>query len=332
MNSTQTNFRRSRLVSGILLVLCLSILLGSCGPSGLSPAQIKQATDSAAALTVQAVSTALAGKWTATPSPPTATRPTPTRTATATRTPVPPTKTRTPSPTIATDWAKCLQAEFISETVPDGAVIAPETFFTQSWTLKNTGTCYWTKDFKMVFESGEPMTNITEIQFLTKDLAPGKQVTINVKMVAPLETGEKLGFWKLQNKEGIRFGLGEEGGPVWTRIVVAEDTNEEFKVISAQAFAVPNNFRGACGKNGYTITLYGKIKTNKAGIVRYTWVGSEGVARKPKELTFFGAYEMEVFDTVTYTKGVHYSYARLKIIEPNPQTFEKTSFNVECIY
>jgi hypothetical protein len=332
MNSDRIHSHRLSILWVAPVLLFLSVFLGSCGPKGLTAAQIKQATDTAAALTVQAVSTALAGEWTTTPVPPTPTRPTPTWTASATRTPVPPTKTRTPSPTIATEWAKCLQAEFIAETVPDGAILAPGTFFTQSWTLKNTGTCYWTPDFKMVFESGEPMTNLTEIKFLTKNLAPGNQVTIHVKMVTPEEEGEKLGFWKLQNKEGIRFGLGEDGGPVWTRVIVAPENTEEFRVISVQAFAVPNNFRGACGRDGYTVTLYGKIKTNKAGEVRYTWIGSEGVPKKVKTLTFYGAYEMEVFDSVTYTKGIHYSYARLKVNLPNSITSEKTKFNIECMY
>lgn len=319
------------LIMGLIL-LGLVILASSCGPRPLTESERRHATDTAAALTVQAVSTDLAGKWTETPIPPTATRPTSTPTRTLTRTPIPPTKTSTLTPTIATEWAKCIKAEFVSETIPDGAIIAPGTFFTQSWTLRNIGTCPWSSDYKMVFESGEAMTNITEIKFPKGNIAPGEQLTLNVKMVAPIEEGEKLGFWKLQNKEGIRFGLGEQGDPVWTRIIVAEETTEEFKVTSALAYAVPNNFSGACGRRGYTITLYGKIKTNKAGVVKYTWVGSQGVRNKPKTLTFFGAYEQDVYDSVTYTKGINYAWARIKIISPNGETFGKTTFHVECRY
>ncbi len=176
------------------------------------------------------------------------------------------------------------------------------------------------------------MTNITEIKFPKGNIAPGEQLTLNVKMVAPIEEGEKLGFWKLQNKEGVRFGLGEKGDPVWTRIIVAEESTDEFKVVSALAYAVPNNFSGACGRKGYTITLYGKIKTNKAGVVKYTWVGSQGVRNKPKTLNFFGAYEQDVYDSVTYTKGINYAWARIRIISPNGQTFGKTTFHVECRY
>ncbi len=136
----------------LLILIGLAILISSCGPRPLTESQIRQLTDTAAALTVQAVSTDLAGKWTETPIPPTATRPTSTPTRTLTRTPIPPTKTSTLTPTIATEWAKCINAEFVSETIPDGAIIAPGTFFTQSWTLRNTGTCPWTSDYKMVFE------------------------------------------------------------------------------------------------------------------------------------------------------------------------------------
>ena len=313
----------------MMVLTGMSILFASCGTGLFTEAQRRQATDTAAAKTVDAASTAFAGKWTDTPVPPTPIPPTATQ---PTSTPIPPTKTRTPTPTQVTAWANCIQAKLISDTIPDGAVIAPGTFFTQSWTLKNTGTCIWNKDYKLVFESGDPLTNVTEIAFPQANFYPGQEMTINVKMVAPMEEGEKLGFWKLQNKEGIRFGLGPQGDAIWMRIMVAQETTEFFRVTSALAYAVPNNFAGACGRKGYTITLYGKIKTNKAGVVEYNWVGSKGVPSKTKTLTFFGAYEQDVYDSVTYTRGINYAWARIHIVSPNNRTFGKTTFHVECRY
>jgi hypothetical protein len=313
------------------LLLPLSIfLLCACGSPAASADQSLQASSTASMKTVIALSTLLADRDTPTP-PATNTPfipPTPTPAETAT-----PLKTPTRLPTVATPWDTCDVATFVSDTVSDKVIMTPGTPFIKTWTLINSGTCTWTKYYRLVFESGEPMTESTEVAFLTKDLKPGGQVTLSVEMTAPLQEGSYQGFWKLANQDGYRFGLGNTGDPFWVNVTIAPDANpeDEFAVTSAPAFAVPTDYHGDCGKNGYPVTLIGKITTNKAGTVKYRWVGSEGAGSDSSQtIIFYGADTQEVYRTFYITKGSHYGYGRLNIQLPNDQLFDKARFNIVC--
>ena len=210
----------------------------------------------------------------------------------------------------------------------------PGTGFIKSWTLENNGTCAWDKDYRLVFESGDAMTDIIELQFLTgkKKVNPGEQITISMNLISPMEPGSYLGFWKLANDKGYRFGLGGEGNAFWVSLNVAKPISDPFKVLSAKAFAVPNNLHGSCGKDGFTITLLGRIKTNRGGTVTYRWSGTDGAESSTTEtVVFYGADTQEVFRTFKIYKGFHYGWARIKILSPNVITSEKTTFNIECM-
>jgi len=322
-------------VTGSIILTGTLIIVG-CTPGLSSAQQQMRASDTAAASTVQALSTRLAGPPTKTPIPPTPTIPSPTPTRTNSPSPAPTTAVPTITPTILTLDTSCDQAEFISESIPDDAQIAPGTFFTQTWTIRNTGTCIWTSDYKFVFESGDSMTGNIEISFLTnkQTVPPRSQVSIPVKMVAPMEEGEKIGFWKLQNAKGLRFGRGDAADPLWVKIRVTPETSAPFTVTSVKAYAIPNSYTGACSGNGYTVTLMAKIRANKAGIVKYSWAGPSVIKDKDRNgsLLFYGAYEQTVYKTITYTKGINYEAVRLRVIEPNDIKSENYKFYVGCTY
>ncbi len=317
-------------------ILAATVSLSACAP-GLSQAEIlMHASDTAAAITVQALGTRLAGPPTSTPIPPTATVPSPTPTLTVTPTPTPTTPVPTITPTVLMLDTSCDQAEFISETIPDDAQIAPGASFTQIWTLRNTGTCIWNTDYKFVFESGDAMTEATAISFLSnkQTVMPGARVSIAVKLTAPMEVGEKLGFWKLQNKDGLRFGRGDAADPLWIKVRVTPETTAPFAVTQVKAYALPNSYTGACSKNGYTITLMAKIRTNKAGTVFYSWEGPNVLKAKEKNqtLVFYGAYEQTVFYTITYYKGINYEGVRVRVSLPNEIKSDNYKYFVQCTY
>jgi hypothetical protein len=312
----------------ILSVLIVFSLLASCSPvdeGALNAAR----TSTAAQATVNALATQLAR--------PTMTRTLmPTRyvppTATATLTPLP-TKTRTPLPTVVTPWNTCDVATFIKETIDDKIVMDPGTGFIKTWTIQNSGSCVWDKNYKFVFESGEPMTSTLEFSFLTgkQKVEPGEEVTIQVNLISPMQPGEYLGFWKLANAKGNRFGLTGAGDPVWVHITVDNPTIDPFKVTKAFAAAVPNNYRGSC-KKGFIVTEYGKIRVNKAGTVIYRWEGTDGGAASSTEtIVFYGADEQDVYRTFTIKGGIHYGYVRLHVISPNNVLTQKSTFSVECM-
>jgi hypothetical protein len=129
----------------------------------------------------------------------------------------PPTPTVTPVPS-----SGCDRVTFVSDLdVPDGKVFSPNTAFTKTWRVKNTGTCTWTTSYKLVLVSGDPMgAASTEIN-LTSTIAPNTTVDIPVKLVAPATNGSYRGYWQFKNASGALFGIGASADkPFWVDITV----------------------------------------------------------------------------------------------------------------
>lgn len=142
-------------------------------------------------------------------------------TATAQQPAVVPTATTQPSPTVTQKPAEptatptatseplpCNRAGFVSDiSVPDGTALPAGTQFTKTWRLKNTGTCTWTTDFSLVFDSGDAMSG-TASQKLANNVLPGQTIDLSVTLKAPGQTGQYRGYWKLRNASGVVFGTG----------------------------------------------------------------------------------------------------------------------------
>jgi hypothetical protein len=113
------------------------------------------------------------------------------------------------------DWLK-----LISSTPVDGAYFAPKETFKKIWTIKNTGTTTWTKDFDLVYYSGTRMTDKTVIP-LTTSVKPGKSIDLAINLAAPKTPGTYQGFWILRNQYGELFGTGENADqPLKVKIIV----------------------------------------------------------------------------------------------------------------
>ena len=127
-----------------------------------------------------------------------------------TPTPAPGTPTPTPIPA-----PTCDRALFLADvTVRDGTIFAPGTAFTKTWRLKNIGTCTWTTAFSMVFDSGEQMSGLASV-VMPKTVAPGATVDLSVNLTAPNAAGTYRGYWKFQDANGARFGIGTGGAKSW---------------------------------------------------------------------------------------------------------------------
>jgi len=98
----------------------------------------------------------------------------------------------------------CNQAAFVSETVADGTEFDVGESFTKTWRLKNTGTCTWNTDYKLVFYSGDRMSG-PESKNLSQQVAPGEQVDISVDLEAPDTAGTYKGTWRIEDDEGEVF-------------------------------------------------------------------------------------------------------------------------------
>lgn len=138
-------------------------------------------------------------------------------TPTVTGTPPTPTVTKTAT----TPASTCDRATFVADvTIPDGSTLAPNTAFTKTWRIKNTGTCTWTTNYSLVFVSGEKMGGVDTN--LKSTIAPNTTVEVSVNLTSPAANGTYRGYWQLKNDKGQVFGIGSAGNkPFWVDIKVA---------------------------------------------------------------------------------------------------------------
>jgi hypothetical protein len=150
------------------------------------------------------------------PLPPTPTF-TPTVTPTATMTPTP---TRTPTPTAPP--IPCNWVNFIKDvSVPDGTTFKPDQDFTKTWRLKNIGTCTWTRDYDLVFVSGDRMTG-DKVTALKGSVKPGETVDISIELTAPQDPGKYTGYWALRDASGAVFGIGPDADEAFWVVIRVE--------------------------------------------------------------------------------------------------------------
>jgi hypothetical protein len=113
------------------------------------------------------------------------------------------------------------KAAYIDETIPDGTQFSPGAKFEKTWLLQNAGTCTWTSEYALVFDSGDQMGGVT-ILWLEDNIPPGEQTEISVPLTAPSEEGQYQSFWKIQSDKGDRFGLGDHADVAfWVKIDVS---------------------------------------------------------------------------------------------------------------
>ena len=113
-------------------------------------------------------------------------------------------------------------ATFVADvTMPDGTSIMPETPFDKIWRIKNSGTCTWTTDYKLVHVGGYLFGASTVSFNIQHGVAPGESIDLLVHMLSPKPTGSYQSDWKLQNAKGHNFGIGKNRNtPFWVKIVV----------------------------------------------------------------------------------------------------------------
>ena len=184
---------RLRMIPG-LLALMLAVL--ACNlPIG--PRNSVEATLTAAVKTVQVGLTGTSAVMTVT--------------AAAGGTRIPTLPGTTPVASATSVPARCNWGEFVTDlSIPDGTRLRPGEAFTKSWRLKNIGTCTWTPDYAVVFESGSAL-GAPALARIPQPVGPGATVDIAVPMTAPNTPGRLRGNWKLQTASGERFGLGSSG-------------------------------------------------------------------------------------------------------------------------
>jgi uncharacterized protein affecting Mg2+/Co2+ transport len=137
-----------------------------------------------------------------------------------------------PAPTATSGASGCTdKATFVTDvTVPDNTNMSPGQAFTKTWRLKNVGTCTWTTDYDLVFDSGNAMGG-SSVVGLGASVPPNGTIDISNGLTAPSSNGTFKGNYKLRNDKGIIFGIGTNADVAfWVQIVVGPTATPEATV------------------------------------------------------------------------------------------------------
>jgi hypothetical protein len=153
---------------------------------------------------------------------------------------IPPTAIPTSSPTAtaAPTSTGCQDtAQYISDDGMDGTTYAPNTPFTKTWTVKNTGTCTWDSNYLVFQISGTTMTQQPGYWIVQQGqtVAPGQTVNISVGMTSPVENGNYASYWGLKKENGQLMPIqgGANGNSFYVKIKVNDGSTAVGKVTAA---------------------------------------------------------------------------------------------------
>jgi len=115
-------------------------------------------------------------------------------------------------------------AQYISDDGLDGITYAPNTAFTKTWRLKNTGSCTWDDNYLVSYISGTTMSQQPGYWLVPQGqtVAPGQTLDINVGMTSPAENGNYVSYWGLKKVDGQFMPIqgGANGNSFYVKIVV----------------------------------------------------------------------------------------------------------------
>lgn len=212
----------NRKILVIASITLIALWLASCslltGAGGGGAPGAEDMVNTYAAQTVSALGTKIAAGENPTLGPNSTLIPTETPTVTASSIPL---ATVTPTPD-----GPCNQASFIKDvTIPDGSMLLPNSTFTKTWEIKNTGSCAWNNAYAVVFANrGTAMSGAAAAPFAdASEVKPGETTRVSVTMRAPNDYGSYEGYWQLRAPDGQEFGTGKGGGsPFFVKIVVGD--------------------------------------------------------------------------------------------------------------
>jgi hypothetical protein len=99
----------------------------------------------------------------------------------------------------------CYNSALVSQTtVPDLTKIKAGDSFTQTWVVKNTGTCEWSYDYKLAFISNPLGSDTFKIR---RTVSPNATTDLSVDLIAPTAPGTYTSIWRLVTDDGQGFGV-----------------------------------------------------------------------------------------------------------------------------
>lgn len=192
--------KQNKAITISIIVAIFSLTLMGCSRSSKEEQANQKMTEIAG--TVQAELTMVSAL---TPS----VTPTPLPTATATPKPVTPTLS-TPlaggTPIVSLGTASSGDdAQYDADiTIPDGSMVKPGVSFQKTWSVLNSGTTTWSKDYQLIYVDGLQGKEMSVK--LNKTVAPGEKAQVSIDFIAPTTLGSYTSWWQMYNASGYRFG------------------------------------------------------------------------------------------------------------------------------
>ena len=168
------------------------------------------------------------------------------------------------TPTAATGCQDA--AQYITDDGLDGTTYSPNTPFTKTWTVKNTGTCTWDSRY-MVFQiSGAFMTQSPGYWIVPQGqtVEPGQTVDISVGMTSPVENGNYRSYWGLKNADGQVMPIegGANGNSFYVKLKVDNGEVPSGEVTATAIDIVPEQGSGIACSAGSTYFVHAYITTD----------------------------------------------------------------------
>ena len=174
----------------------------------------------------------------------------------------------TPVSATCTDSAK-----YIGDDGKDGTTYAPNTAFTKTWTIKNTGTCTWDSSYLVYQISGAFMTQQPGYWLVPPEntVEPGQSVDIHVGMTSPPTKGNYKSYWGLKNEKGVMIPIegGADGNSFYVEITVKNGSVDNGAVTATSIDIVPEQGSGEACSAGSTYFVHAYISTDEPTNVSY---------------------------------------------------------------
>jgi hypothetical protein len=163
-----------------------------------------------------------------------------------------PTTASNPAPTTTSGSVPCTEsAKFVADvTIPDHMAVAPNTAFTKTWRLKNTGSCTWDHSYLVVYISGTTMSQQPGYWIVPQGqtVAPGQTVDVSVGMTSPVENGSYQSYWGLKKENGALMPIqdGANGNSFYLKIEVNNDVADANITAASIAIELEEGSGTAC--------------------------------------------------------------------------------------
>lgn len=312
--------------SSFSLIITLAFLITACGAESATPqnADSGNIIQTSVALTVDAINAAQATSTPASDLPVFTQTPvqfSPTGTSLA--------PTGIPTRVFNSTASACAQAEYYSETIPDGTILKPGEQFTKTWQIKNTSNCSWGTNYKIIFWDGDVLGG-AYVYNLPQAVDPGQILPISLVLTAPKVDGTYVSKWMLQTPDNVEFGVGQYSEPFYAEIVVSSSaktnygiTNVEYEIVRDPATGCPANVNHI---------VYATFTSNGPTEISYYWDQSDGNESGVNVLKMESAGKV----TVSREWKIHLGsntgtrWMSIVIVDPSRREYPHAEFTYNC--